>query len=293
MIGPDNAGQMPMRLARLLIVCAPLGVSTGCEPRASSRTFLSERPELGIHAKPPESRAAARAGDLLDVNRALADPRNDPATLAWAIMQLEPGRWREGYAQVVEVAARAPRFAWHGGGRRQAGEGATGEGASGRNLEEGVDTLVADLLGATLVDAQDELWTAWRALERAGYPEPARKWLTEPPPWPPASIEKYLRREGENSMALIETLAAELAPAPSVRAWLVRSWLSPPREVDKSLLTELARAADGRLCAEPRVRAWLRAEWTASARQRYRRVTRLAAVAQPHSLSSERSHLNP
>ena len=32
------------------------------------------------------------------------------------------------------------------------------------------ESLVADLLGATLVDAQDELWAAWDALERAGHP---------------------------------------------------------------------------------------------------------------------------
>jgi hypothetical protein len=268
MIGSVNRGRLPIRLARLLILFTALGALAGCKPRGSNATFRSERPGL-------------------------ADPRNDPVSLAGAILQLEPGRWREGYAQLVEVAARAPRIAWQGGCRRGAGEWAASEGTKDREREDGVDTLVADLLGATLVDAQDELWTAWRALERAGYPEPARNWLTEPPPWPPASIEKYLRREGENSMSLIETLAAELAPTPSVRAWLVRSWLAPPRPVDESLLTELARAADGRLRAEPRLRAWLRAEWTASARQRYRRVTRLAAVLQPQALAAERSRLNP
>ena len=76
------------------------------------------------------------------------------------------------------------------------------------------NSLVADLLGATLVDAQDELWAAWNALERAGSPEPAHKRLTEPPAWPPASVEKYLKREGENAMSLIETLAGELSPRP-------------------------------------------------------------------------------
>ena len=38
--------------------------------------------------------------------------------------------------------------------------------------------------------------------------EQAIEWLTEPPPWPPASVAKYLGREGERAMALIETLAA-------------------------------------------------------------------------------------
>jgi hypothetical protein len=45
------------------------------------------------------------------------------------------------------------------------------------------------------------------------------------------------------------------------------------------LLAEIARACDGRIADEPRLRAWLRAEWTAWARQRYRRVARLAAGA--------------
>ena len=93
------------------------------------------------------------------------------------------------------------------------------------------ESLVADLLGATLVDAQDELWTAWEVLEHR-ISEPAHKWLSEPPPWPPASIEKYLKGEGEHAMALIETLAGELSPRPAVRGWLIRSWLSPPRVVD-------------------------------------------------------------
>ena len=39
-----------------------------------------------------------------------------------------------------------------------------------RRLTREVESLVADLLGATLVDAQDELWAAWSALERAGSP---------------------------------------------------------------------------------------------------------------------------
>ena len=150
---------------------------------------------------------------------------------------------------------------------------------TGVGSEPDFDALLAELLGATLVDAQDELWAAWEALERAGSPGPALKWLTEPPPWPPASIEKYLKREGEHAMSLIETLVGELSPRPGVRAWLIRSWLAPPRAVDDDLLVEIARAADGALVHEPRFRAWLRAEWTAWARQRYRRVAKLAATA--------------
>jgi hypothetical protein len=77
-------------------------------------------------------------------------------------------------------------------------------------------------------------------------------------------------------MSLVETLAAEVAPQPPARAWLLRSWLSPPRIVDDELLKELARAAQGQLGHEPRFRAWLQEEWTAWARQRYRRVARVA-----------------
>ena len=137
------------------------------------------------------------------------------------------------------------------------------------------DDLLADLLGATLIDARDELKAAHEALERAGRPEKAERWMTEPPPWPPASVAKILGRES-NAMPLVETLAAQLAPEADARAWLLRSWIAPTRPVDAALLDEIARAADGRLLREPRFRAWLRGEWTAWARQRYRRVARTA-----------------
>ncbi|SIO19970.1 ABC-type thiamine transport system, substrate-binding protein [Singulisphaera sp. GP187] len=141
-----------------------------------------------------------------------------------------------------------------------------------------VDSLLADLLGATLVDAQEELWTAWATLNRAKSPARAAMWLTQAPPWPPASIEKL---EGDNAEVLVQTLIEQLAPDAELRAWLSRSWLGPKRLVDGALLEEIAHAADGRLAREPRFRAWLRAEWTAWSRQRYRRVTRTATGLKP------------
>ncbi len=137
--------------------------------------------------------------------------------------------------------------------------------------------LMADLLGATLVDAQDELREAWVVLERNGSPAKELRWMTEPPPWPPASVAKLLAPQDEAAMRLVEDLAGQVAPDAGARAWLVRSWLSPARSIDRDLLEELARAADGALVREPRFREWLRAEWTAWARQRYRRVSRVVA----------------
>lgn len=141
------------------------------------------------------------------------------------------------------------------------------------------DALLADLLGATLVDARDELRDARAALGPAGAHRREEAWMTEAPPWPPASVARLLRSDTQ-AMAMVETLAAQVAPEADVRAWLLRSWLAEPRRVDGALLAELAAAADGRLAREPRFRAWLRGEWTAWARQRYRRVARRVRAGQ-------------
>ena len=103
----------------------------------------------------------------------------------------------------------------------------------------------------------------------SGDPERLARWMAEPPPWPPASVAALLDR-GEDGMALLDTLAAEIAPEADVRSWLLRSWLRTPAPIDGTFLAKLAGAVDGRLAREPRFRAWLRAEWTAWARQRYR-----------------------
>ncbi len=147
-------------------------------------------------------------------------------------------------------------------------------------LDPDVSDLLADLLGATLVDAHDELAAACSVLDRGG-PASAQGlvWLSEPPPWPPASVAKLLGRGGDRALAMVQDLAGQIAPDPALRFWLVQSWLRPGRLIDALLLKDLAHAVDGRLVAEPRFRAWLRGEWTAWARQRYRRVARLASGA--------------
>ena len=102
------------------------------------------------------------------------------------------------------------------------------------------------------------------------------QWMTEPPPWPPASIAKILTREGEQAMAMVETLAGQLAPDPRSRSWLIRSWLVAAARIDRDDPRRAGPRGRRRLVREPRFRAWLRAEWTAWARQRYRRVCDVA-----------------
>ena len=135
-----------------------------------------------------------------------------------------------------------------------------------------------ELLGAALVEAQDELWLAWAALERAGWPAKRVDDLLKAPPWPPASIEKM--RAKESSTILLDTLAEQIAHDPYDRAWLLEFWERPPGRVDGAFLEELATVNGGRLGSNPRLRAWLRGEWVAWTRQNARRVTREAEKIQ-------------
>ncbi|MGO9919192.1 MAG: hypothetical protein ACLQIB_31395 [Isosphaeraceae bacterium] len=165
--------------------------------------------------------------------------------------------------------------------------------AAGSRADPQIEDLVADLVGATLIDAQDELWAARAALDRSGDPEPALTWMTQPPPWPPASIARLLARGGSDGLNLMQALAQEIAPDAAVRAELIRSWLAPARVIDRGVLADLNRLADGRLATEPRFRAWLRAEWTVWARQRFRRVERLALARHSAAAAPERPSKKP
>ncbi|AMV36722.1 hypothetical protein [Planctomyces sp. SH-PL62] len=265
---------------------------------------------------------------------ALADPRLDPATRAWALgRRADREPWSARYASLVGLYGEAEvPIGWRAGSARATVErGRAGrtvavpepaeassfeavefvEGAAipigarrsraaraflkflaetrgaepGPKFESPLDArpeadaedLAADLLGATLVDAQPELSAASAAVRKAGSPAWATDLLTQPPPWPPASVEKLLRREGEAGLTLVETLIGQVAPAPDLRLWLAQSWLKPRRPLDGEVLAEVAAGAGGRLAREPRFRSWLKAEWTQWARQRYRWVARLAA----------------
>jgi hypothetical protein len=233
------------------------------------------RDRIGPSYEDRSATAHARAQPVLGDDGA-GKPADQPLVIEG--VAIVPG------APTEDVAQEFLRFLVETQGARAP---AGGSGARAAETEE-INSLIADLLGSTLVDAQDELWTALRAIDQVADRERAIEWLTEPPPWPPASVAKYLGREGERAMALIETLAALVAPEAPERAWLLRSWLAPARPVDQSLLLELTEAAGGRLCREGRFRAWLREEWTAWARQRYRRVARWAG-SQPNRSGRERT----
>lgn len=154
-----------------------------------------------------------------------------------------------------------------------------GEASSRLSDDPDFRSLLADLLGATLVDASAELRAASRRLQAFEHPDagPAAIWMVQPPPWPPASIQILQKRT--DAEVLLSALVDQLTDDPEVRAWLSTSWKHSEHSqaIDGERLQELARAASGRLVAEPRFRAWLRGEWTAWARQRYRRVERLAS----------------
>jgi hypothetical protein len=143
-----------------------------------------------------------------------------------------------------------------------------------------VRTLVAELIGATIIDAGPELNRALQAIEQSPNPPLGRAVLAEPPPWPPDSIQR-LTTNDPSSQSMLKTLAEALADDPESRAWLLESWRTPPRPVDRALLDALATANDGRLLQSSRVLPWLRAEWTAWARPRFNQLAReLAAEAE-------------
>lgn len=139
--------------------------------------------------------------------------------------------------------------------------------------------LLRDLLGAVLVESHEELRRGWESVIRAGRPRQPEAWLTEPPPWPPASVRRLI--DDPQREAWVLTLAEQIVPDDRAQVWLLSNWERSNRVVDGSLLNELSEAVDGRLVREPRFRSWLRGEWTAWARQRYRRVARLLESSAP------------
>jgi hypothetical protein len=268
---------------------------------------IARRVPIGWASLPPRRGDRAASDDF-----ALDDPRHAPLTLAWAQGVFRATGWPEGYAVERAEAGITPALPFRGDAGLVFLPGpSTAEWVEGVALVQGgdnptlatlfleflathdraraadpretptpaADALLRDLLGATLVDAHGELVRAWRAWERAGRPVEHGRWLTEPPPWPPASVDRLLKAQG--GAPLLDTLLEQITPNADTRAWLRRSWLTAERRVDGPLVAEIATAVDGRLAREPRFRAWLCGEWTAWARQRYRRVERQLERAVP------------
>ena len=133
----------------------------------------------------------------------------------------------------------------------------------------------AEVLRLARLDARGARREAVTALDATPRPD-LEALLDEPPPWPPASVQRMRGEAG--GPALIGSLVAQIAADPGDRAWLLAEWAESPRPVDDALFARLADARGGRLHANPRLRAWLRAEWTAWLEQRYRRVARRAVA---------------
>ena len=156
-----------------------------------------------------------------------------------------------------------PRLSWD---RARLSRAAAGDDPT---IEPIADGLLADLLGATLVDAHEELRDADAALRPGRAIPTGRGSSASPRPGRPASVAKLRARP--DPLPLLETLARRSPPIPTPAPGSSRA--GPARAADRRrLLAELAGAAGGRLAREPRFRAWLRGEWTAWARQHYRRV---------------------
>lgn len=230
-------------------------------------------------------RAAGRArlvvgSALTELSRGLVDVatttarrvagRNGLRFVPWP----DSGDWQEGVAVLAstrnpELATRLVRIITERAGPLAAPSRIAADPAS--------STLLSDLLGATLIEAQPELRKALMTLEKSDHPEAADAavWLVQAPPWPPASIR--VLKERPDAEILLEALIDQLATDPEIRGWLASIWDHPEAPIDGDRLAEIAGAVKGRLAGEPRFREWLRGEWAAWARQRYRRVERLAS----------------
>ncbi len=130
--------------------------------------------------------------------------------------------------------------------------------------------FTSDMGSIILKSCLTELRSAWQTIETTTgeLRIKAEKYITELPPWPPASIQDLQKRRGfEYVVALVEQMAADAGE----RDWLIQEFQSPQ---DLLNLQKLDQAQNGRLQNSIRFRAWLKAEWRAWIQQRCRRVTR-------------------
>ena len=240
------------------------------------------------------SPASATLGGPIGRPLPTGDPRLDPRSRSLIREQLAAGPWMAAYRRLILLAAGAepgtigeepaglpasierPELAVDVSGVRRGRArscGPSGRSSGTRPVDGtgptgGLSILEAELIGATAVDAGPELRRAWAARRDRGDPAVEAALIAEPPPWPPASILGL--RDGDEGEALLETLAGALVHDEEARAWLLTSWRSPTRPIDRPGAPRGWRrpgAVD--LLREPLFLAWLRAEWTAWARQHF------------------------
>lgn len=239
-------------------------VVLGGSPGRFARLALRGRLQPIVVGEARPWRLIARPSDAAPSGSA-APPRSaDPPDYEEAVRSFAEGK--------PEASVTSEAMGFVAGSQRHEGAAALLATLGGGGPASPFPSLADDLIAAATLDGRPELLTAREALARVGDPARPRAWMTEPPPWPPASIAR-MRAEPDGE-ALITTLAEQVAPDPEARAWLLASFNRRPRPIDASVLDELDAAAGGRLAAEPRFRAWVRSEWAAWARQRYRRVAR-------------------
>ncbi len=273
----------PADLRRLIATRAGFDLVVGASPSLLEAMTTAGLVEPGWRTLDP-----AEGSPAVGI-RAAGDPRRDPAELELAAARLAAGAWRVGYAALVKDDEARDESTAAGSGLAVVSGSPHGSGAravldrwpaapTDRALPS-QGGLLADLLGATLIDGREERLLAVAAVEAAGRPDDWEARLVEPPPWPPASVAKL--RSDPATSPLADTLAEQIATAGDVRAWLLASWDAPRRPIDDRILADLEGALGGRLMAEPRFRAWLRAEWATWARQRYRWIAREAGRGRP------------
>jgi hypothetical protein len=257
----------------------------GADPNTSAGWVLVSGP-ADVEGTPPA-----------DPPTSIADPRIVPGSRMVVSRIFHEGDWAVGYARLLRMGRGSSDFAsgipveqWgaipFGSGHPEAarllviiasGAGLDGPSASPESpIEPGLIVVQAELIGATVIDSAKELRDAWQAIEQSTDADSMRSELVEPPPWPPASIQDL--RADPSRRSLLGTLAEALVKDRSAREWLISSWESPARPIDRATLIELATVAEGRLIEEPQFLPWLRAEWTAWARQRFDRIGRTGAT---------------
>lgn len=143
--------------------------------------------------------------------------------------------------------------------------------ASGPATDVSRPSEIREMMARLLrLDCRPELIQAWSEIQAAvseRRPE-AEKYLTTPPPWPPASIQRLRQERG---FEFVVALADQLAIDAAQRDVLIDEFGKPDGLLDFRMIESADR---GRLASSSRFVDWLHAEWAAWVKQRCRRTVR-------------------